>query len=387
MSLDFEPSAEELLLQHAAREFAEGVLMPSAAELDREERFSRDNWRKLAELGFLGMAVSAEHGGSDLSSVAQCLVLEELNRACASTGVAVSVHNALVSWPLRAFGTAEQKRRYLPRLARGESIGAFALTEPGCGSDAAAIETRAVKTARGYVLSGRKSWITNGASADVVVVFATLDRSLGRRGITAFVVESGGSGFEVGRKERKLGVRASESAELVFDDLEVPADAVLGGEGCGYEIALAALDGGRIGIAAQALGLMRAALEAASRYALEREQFGQPIARFQPIQWKIADIAVDLDAARLLAWRAAWLRDRGLPHRKEASMAKLFASEAANRAADQALQIHGGVGYCKDFPVERFFRDAKATELYEGTSEIQRIVIARELLGSTVAAS
>jgi acyl-CoA dehydrogenase len=380
MSIEFQPSDEDLLVQKMAKDFADNEIAPVAAELDRREEFSRDLWNKMGALGFLGMSAPAEYNGSDLSTVAQCLVLEEINRACASTGVAVSVQNSLLCWPLSRFGSEEQKANYLPRLATGELVGAYALTEPGAGSDAAALETQATRTSDGYVLDGRKCWITNGATADVAIVFATVDRGRGREGICAFIVEKSLDGVLVGKPEKKLGIRASESVELTFEGVEVPAEALLGEEGDGYGIAMSALDGGRIGIASQALGLIHASLEKSRDYALEREQFGRPIAQFQAIQWKLADTAVDLDAARLLTWRAAWLRDQGQPHRKESSMAKLFASEAANRAADRAVQIHGGVGYCKDFPVERFFRDAKVTEIYEGTSEIQRIVIAKEVL-------
>jgi len=383
MSIDFELSEEEQLIQQAARDFAEGVLAPIADELDREERFPHDEWKKLGELGFLGMTTPVEYGGSGMSQLAQCLVLEEINAVCASTGVGVSVQNSLVAWPIRQFGTDEQKERYLPAIASGELIGAYAITEPGCGSDVAAMQTFAKETASGYVIDGQKAWITNGVSAGLAIIFASVDRSLGRGGVTAFLVDTGLEGFRVGKKESKLGIRSSESAELILEGVEVPKSTILGEVGGGFEVAMAALDGGRIGIACQGLGLLRASLEAARDYALEREQFGKPIAKFQPIRWKLADTALELDAARLLTWRAAWRRDRGLSHRKEASMAKLFASEAANRAADRAVQIHGGAGYCKDFPVERFFRDAKVTEIYEGTSEIQRLVIARELLLET----
>ncbi len=385
MSIEFQLTDEELLLQRMARDFADNEIAPVAGDLDRREEFSHDLWQKMGALGFLGMPAPAKYNGSDLSFVAQCLVLEEINRACASTGVAVSVQNSLLCWPLCRYGSSEQNAKYLARLTTGDLVGAYALTEPAAGSDAAAIETRATRTSDGYVLEGRKCWITNGASADVAIVFATVDRERGKDAITAFIVDKGLDGFLVGKPEKKLGIRASESVEFTFDGVEVSREAVLGEEGEGFDIAMNALNGGRIGIAAQGLGLLRASLEASRDYALDREQFGRPIARFQAIQWKLADTAVDLDAARLLTWRAAWLRDRGQPHRKEASMAKLFASEAANRAADRAVQIYGGAGYCKDYPVERFFRDAKVTEIYEGTSEIQRIVIAREVLAEAEA--
>jgi alkylation response protein AidB-like acyl-CoA dehydrogenase len=378
--MEFDLREEDALLRDAARDFARKVLVPAAVEMDRREEFLPDVWTQLAEMGFLGLLVPEEHGGVGLGNLALCLVLEEVNRACASTGVTMSVHNSLATWPIVRFGSSEQKERYLPRLARGELRGAYALTEPGHGSDAAGIETSARRAGDRYVLNGRKSWITNGASAGLVVVFATLDPSQREKAITAFLVEPGAPGFSVGKHERKLGIRGSETVELVLDEVEVPKDAVLGQEGEGFRIALQALDGGRIGIGAQATGILAACLDASARYAQGRRQFGKAIAEFQPVQWKLADMATDLDAARLLVRRAAWLRDQGRPHSAEASMAKLFASEAANRASTEAVQIHGGAGYLKDFPVERYFRDAKVTEIYEGTSEIQRIVIAKEVL-------
>ena len=380
--MDIDLSEEDLLVRETASEIARDYIGPRARELDDRESFPAEHWRRLAEIGFLGFLVPEEYDGAGLGNVALSIALEEINRACASTGVALSVHNSLVTGPVAKFGSEEQKRRYLPRLASGELIGAYALTEPGHGSDAAAIETRATRKGGTYVLDGTKCWITNGASAGLIVTFATLDRSLGRKGITAFLVESGSKGFTVGKKERKLGIRGSETVELIFEDLEVPEENRLGDEGEGFGIALDTLDGGRIGIAAQATGLISACLDASARYAQERKQFGRSIARFQPIQWKLADMAVALDASRLLTRRAAILRDRGRPHTREASVAKLFASEAANRAATDAVQIHGGAGYCRDLPVERYYRDAKVTEIYEGTSEIQRIVIAKDLLAS-----
>jgi butyryl-CoA dehydrogenase len=378
--MDFDLTEEQLLVQETAREFADRYLAPAAARLDLEERFPPEHWKELAALGFLGFLIPSEHGGAGLDNLTQSLALEEINRACASTGVAVSVHNSLVSAPIVRFGREEQKALYLPRMASGELIGAYALSEPGHGSDAAALETTATRKGERYVIEGRKAWITNGLSAGLVLTFATVDRSRSHRGITAFLVESSLPGFATGKKEKKLGIRGSETVELIFDGVEVPESARLGGEGEGFRIALETLDGGRIGIAAQAAGIIAASLAASTRYAEERRQFGRPIGEFQPIQWKLAEMAASLEASRLLIRRAAWLRDRDRPHRVAASMAKLYASEAANRAADDAVQIHGGAGYCKDFPVERYYRDAKVTEIYEGTSEIQRIVIARSLL-------
>lgn len=379
--MNFDLSEEDRLIQQSARDFATTVLKPAAARLDREERFPLEHVLPLAELGFWGMAVPQAYGGFELSNVTQALVLEEINFGCASTGVMLSVHSSLVAATIAQRGSEEQRSRYLPRLARGELLGAYALTEHEHGSDAGAIEMRAREADGGFVLDGRKAWITTGASAGLVLVFATLDPALGRAGICAFLVERGVAGLTVGKHEKKLGIRASETVELLFEGVKVPASSLLGSRGEGYEIALAALDGGRIGIAAQATGLLRASLEDSLRYALAREQFGKPIARFQPVQWKIAAMARDHEAARLLYMKAAWLRDQGRPHSEEASIAKLFASEAANRAASDAVQIHGGAGYCKDHAVERYFRDAKVTELYEGTSEIQRIVIAKRRLG------
>jgi alkylation response protein AidB-like acyl-CoA dehydrogenase len=378
--MEFELTEEERLVRETARDFAERVLKPAAARLDREERFPLEHWKPLADLGFFGFLIPEEHGGTGLGNVALALALEEINRACASTGVAVSVQNSVVAGPIVKHGTEAQKRKYLPRIASGELICAYAMTEPGHGSDAAGMETVAVKKGDRYFLSGRKSWITSGASAGLLVVFATVDRALRSRGITGFLVEKATRGLSVGKKERKMGLRGSETVELELDQVEVPAENLLGEEGKGFRLALDALDGGRIGIAAQATGILAACLEDSLKYARERKQFGKPIAEFQPIQAKLSAMAVDLDASRLLTHRAAWLRDSGRPHSKEASMAKLFASEAANRAATEAVQIHGGAGYLKDFPVERYYRDAKVTEIYEGTSEIQRLVIARNVL-------
>ena len=381
----FQPSVldEDLqLLQKTAREFADGVLAPAAPRVDREERPAWENWKAIADMGFLGFLVPEEYGGTGLGNLALAVVLEEINRACASTGVAVSVQNSLIAGPIVKYGTDEQKRRYLPRLAGGDLIGAYAISEPEHGSDAAALETRAEKKGAAYLLNGRKAWITNGASAGLIIVFATVDRALGAKGITAFLVDAKTPGITVGKHEKKLGIRGSETVEIVLENVEVPGDAVLSAVGSGFRLAMDTLDGGRIGIAAQATGILAACLEDSIRYAKERRQFGKPIADFQPVQWKIAGMGLDLEMARLLVRQAASLRDAGEPHSRQASMAKLHASEASNRAATQAVQIHGGAGYLKDFAVERFYRDAKITEIYEGTSEIQRLVIARSLLGT-----
>jgi alkylation response protein AidB-like acyl-CoA dehydrogenase len=379
--MDFDLPEDLRLLQDTAREFADAELAPHAAELDRKEEFPSRHWPKLSALGFLGMLIPERYGGAGLGPLAMTVALEELNRACASTGVTVSVHNSLAGGPIVRYGSDPQKEKYLPRLAAGEIIGAYALSEPTCGSDAAALRTTAVRSGDHYLLNGRKAWITSGAAAGLIIVFATVDPARGAKGITTFLVEPGFGGFSVGKKEKKMGIRGSQTVELILEDVRVPAENRLGGEGEGFRIALETLDGGRIGIAAQAVGIARASLEASLKYSSERKQFGRPIAEYQAIQWKIADMAMEIDAARLLTYRAAWLREQGRPHTAEAAMAKLFASEAANRAATQAVQVHGGAGYCAEYPVERYFRDAKITEIYEGTSEIQRVVISRSRTG------
>lgn len=381
MSIDLFLTEEERMVRDTAREFALKELAPLAPEIDRAEEVPRSILQRMAELGFMGIIIPEQYGGSGLNSVCLALIQVEINRACASTGVTMSVHNSLCSGPIVRFGTEEQKRKYLPRLARAEWIGAYSLSEPVSGSDAAALATAAVRDGEHYVLNGQKIFVTNGSFADVFIVFARTDPAAPKaRGISAFIVERGWSGFTIGKKEKKLGIRGSATVQLFFDNCRVPAANLLGKENEGFKIALSTLDGGRIGIAAQAVGIAQACLDASIRYARERKQFDQPIAEFQAIQWKIANMATDIDAALLLLLRAARLRDAGQPHTKEASMAKLFASEMVNRHATQAVQIHGGMGYIKEFPVERYFRDAKITEIYEGTSEIQRLVIARELL-------
>jgi alkylation response protein AidB-like acyl-CoA dehydrogenase len=375
-------SDEELQIQQAAREFAEKELAPRAAEIDRTHEMPRDILSRLAELGYLGVIAPEELGGSGLSNTALALIQIEINRACASTGVTMSVHNSLCQGPILRNGNDEQKKRVIPRLARGDWIGAYSLTEPVSGTDAAALITTAVKDGDHWVLNGTKNFVTNGGFADLFVLFARTDTAPEAKtsGITAFLVERGFKGCSVGKPERKMGIRGSSTTMVFLDGVRVPAANVLGAVGEGFKIAMQTLDGGRIGIACQALGIAEACLAASVKYARDRRQFDRPIADFQAIQWKIAQMAVDIDAARLLILRAARLRDAGKPHTKEASMAKLFASTAANRAATDAVQIHGGSGYITDFPVERHFRDAKITEIYEGTSEVQKIVIARSVL-------
>jgi butyryl-CoA dehydrogenase len=333
-------------------------------------------------MNLTGMMVPEEHGGAGLDGVSYAIAIEEISRACATTGVILSVNNSLFCMPLLRYGSEAQKKAYLVPHARGEKIGAYGLTEAGCGSDAAALQTRAVRKGDRYLLTGSKVFVTNGEAAHTFLVYATIDPALKHRGICAFLVERGYPGVGLGKPERKMGITASGSVEVVLDGAEVPAGNLLGAEGDGFKIAMATLDGGRIGIASQALGIGRAALEEAIAYSRERRAFGQPIASFQAIQWKLADMATELDAARLLTWRAARLKDLGRRHSTESAMAKVFAAEVANRAAKEAVQIFGGYGFVTEYPVERHFRDAKITEIYEGTSEVQRMVIASSLLKS-----
>lgn len=380
--MTFTLSAEEALIQQTARDFADRELAPLASSIDQKGEIPREILDKLAALGFLGMLTPEEYGGAGLTNLSLALVQLEINRACASTGVTMSVHNSLCQSPLLRFGTDAQKRKYLPRLTRGEWIGAYSLTEPVSGTDAAALITTATRDGDDYVINGTKNFVTNGGFANLFVLFARTDSSPAAKqtGISAFMVERTYKGLTVGKPEKKMGIRGSSTTTLFFDSCRVPAANRLGGEGEGLKIALSTLDGGRIGIASQATGIAMACLDASIKYAKERKQFDRPIGDFQAIQWKIAEMATDIDAAKLLIFRAARMRDAGEPHTREASMAKLFASTMVNRHASQAVQIHGGVGYIRDFPVERYFRDAKITEIYEGTSEVQKIVVARSLL-------
>ncbi len=377
--MDFTLTEAERLIRETAREFAQKELKPVAGELDRQHQFPEKPLRRLAELGMMGMTVPETDGGPGASAVAHSLVLMEVSRACASTGVILSVHNSLACGCLVRFGTPAQKQKHLPGLIRGTILGAFALTEPESGSDAAALRTVAVRRGDRYLLTGTKAFVTSGRRAGLILTFATTAPDRGREGITAFLLEPGFPGFAVGRVEEKMGLNASETVQLHLEGCEVPADNRLGAEGEGFEIALKLLEGGRAGIAAQAVGIAQACLEEAVAYAKERRQFGQPIAAFQAIQHQIADMATQVEAARLLTLKAAVLKDAGRPARVASSMAKLYASEAANRVAAAALQIHGGYGYLKDFPIERHYRDARVLTLYEGTSEIHRLVIGRHL--------
>ncbi|MBI1850478.1 MAG: acyl-CoA dehydrogenase family protein [Planctomycetes bacterium] len=378
--MDFELDEDLTLLRDTARQFSEEELRPRADALDREHTFPIAEFRKAAELGFAGVLIPEEFGGTALGNVALSLLLIEINRACASTGVTVSVHNSLVCGPVTKFGSADVQKRYLPRLARGEILGAYALTEPNAGSDAGSLRTRAVRKGDYWVLDGTKVFVTSGDHAGLVIVYARTGDT-GRTGdITAFLVEPSFPGFAIGRVEDKMGIRGSHCCEVILTECRVPVANVLGEVGHGFRIAMDTLDGGRIGIASQAIGIAQACLEESIKYAKERHQFGHPISDFQAIQWKLADMASRIEAARLLTLRAAWRRDRKEPHTQDSSMAKLQASTTCNFVAREAVQIHGGAGYLRDFPVERHFRDARITELYEGTTEVQRLVIARHLL-------
>lgn len=378
--MDFDLTDTQVLIVRTARDFAERVIRPVAGDLDRDERFPADILSQLASLGLMGVNVPAALGGAEAGAVAYALAMMEIARACASTAVTMAVTN-MVAEVITAFGTEEQRARHVPKLVSGEYLaGAFALSEPEAGSDPGSLRTTAQRTATGWVLRGQKQWITSGAYAGVLVVWARTGGP-GTRGLSAFLVEGGTPGLLVGRPEDKLGLRASNTVPLILDDCRIGDGALLGQENQGFKVAMAALDGGRIGIASQAIGIATAALEEAREYALSRTQFGRPIGEFQAIQWMIADSRTELDAARLLALRAAEGKETGRPFSREAAMAKLFASEAAGRICDRAVQIHGGYGFVRDFAAERHLRDVRATRIYEGTSEIQRTVIARSMVG------
>jgi alkylation response protein AidB-like acyl-CoA dehydrogenase len=374
-------SPEQQQIRDTLREFARDELAPNAAAWDRDHTFPRDALRALGALGVLGIVVPETWGGAGLDYVSLAVALEEIAAGDGATSTIVSVQNSVVCGPINAFGSDAQKTRYLPSLAGGEQLGCFCLTEPQTGSDASAIATRADRRGDSYVLNGVKQFITTGANADVAIVFALTDKAAGKKGMSAFIVDVKTPGFVVARIEEKLGQRASDTAQIVFENCAVPAANLLGREGDGYRIALANLEGGRIGIAAQAVGMARAAFEAALGYARERQAFGKPIAEHQAVNFRLADMATKIDVARQMVWHAAALRDAGEPCLKEASMAKLFASEMAETVASDAIQIHGGYGYVADFPVERIYRDVRVCQIYEGTSDIQRMVIGRALLG------
>lgn len=378
--MNFKLSEEHEMMRQMVRDFAENEVAPTAAIRDEEERFDRKIFDKMAELGLTGIPWGEEYGGAGADYLSYVIAVEELSRVCASTGVTLSAHVSLGSWPIYKFGTEEQKQRFLRPLAEGKVIGAYGLTEPGSGSDAAGMKTTAVKDGNEYVLNGSKIFITNGGEAGIYVVFAVTQPELKHKGITAFIVEADRPGFSVGKKEKKLGIRSSPTTEIIFDNVRLPEFNRLGQEGEGFKIAMMTLDGGRNGIAAQALGIAQGAFEHALAYAKERKQFGRPIADNQGISFKLADMATKIEAARLLTYQAAWLEDHKLPYGKASAMAKLFAGDTAMEVTTEAVQIFGGYGYTREYPVERFMRDAKITQIYEGTNEIQRLVISNYLI-------
>jgi butyryl-CoA dehydrogenase len=377
--MNFQLTEEHEMIRKMVRDFAKNEVAPTAAERDEEERFDREIFNKMAELGLTGIPWPEEYGGIGSDYLAYVIAVEELSKVCASTGVTLSAHISLASWPIYKFGTEEQKQKYLRALATGEKLGAYGLSEPGAGSDVSSMKTRAVLDGDHYVLNGSKVWITNGGEAEIYIVFAMTDPEKRHKGMSAFIVEKGTPGFSIGKKEKKLGIRSSPTTELIFEDCRIPKENLLGQEGEGFKIAMMTLDGGRNGIAAQAVGIAQGALDAAIEYAKGRIQFGKPIAEQQGIAFKLADMATSIEAARLLTYQAAWLESNGLPYGKESAMAKLFAGDTAMKVTVEAVQIFGGYGYTKDYPVERFMRDAKITQIYEGTQEIQRLVISRML--------
>ncbi len=378
--MDFELTEEQRLIQQTARDFAAREVAPQAAELDKSGRWPTEIVQKMGELGFMGMAVPEQHGGAGMDTLSYALALEEISAACASSGVIMSVNNSLFCDPILKFGTEQQKKEVLAPCASGKKLGCFGLTEPMSGSDAQTMATNAEKVPGGWVLNGAKNWITNGPHADFILVFCVTDRSGSKIKHTAFIVPRGTPGYTQNPHDHKLGIHAAHSCTVFFEGCKIPDSAMVGNVGEGFKVAMSTLDGGRIGIASQALGIGRASLETSVRYAKERKSFGVPIAQHQAIQFMLSDMATELDAARLLTWRAATMKDKNVRHTMESSEAKLYASEMATRAAHKAIQIHGGYGYSTEFPVERYYRDARITEIYEGTSEIQRIVIAASLL-------
>ena len=378
--MNFELTEEQQMIRKMARDFAEKEIAPIAKETDAEEKFPWEIIRKMAALGFLGLPFPEEYGGAGADNVSLAIVMEEIARVCGSTAITLDAHTSLCCEPIYLFGSEAQKQKYLPKLCSGEWIGAFGLTEPGAGSDAGATKTRAVRDGDEWVINGQKCFITNGSIADVIVITAMTDPQRGSRGISSFIIEKGTPGFRLGRDEEKMGLKGSVTSELFFENCRIPAENLLGKENGGFKQFLVTLDAGRIAIAAMALGLAQGAFERALAYSKERVQFGQPICNFQAIQWMLADMATEIDAARLLVYRAAWLKDRGVRYTKEAAMAKLYTSEMAERVCYKAVQIHGGYGYMKEYEVERMYRDQRLCAIGEGTSEIQRLVIARQLL-------
>ncbi|SCC67692.1 acyl-CoA dehydrogenase AcdA [Bacillus wiedmannii] len=377
--MHFKLSEEHEMIRKMVRDFAKNEVAPTAAERDEEERFDRALFDQMAELGLTGIPWPEEYGGIGSDYLAYVIAIEELSRVCASTGVTLSAHTSLAGWPIFKFGTEEQKQKFLRPMAEGTKIGAYGLTEPSSGSDAGGMRTTAKRDGDHYILNGSKIFITNGGIADIYVVFALTDPESKQRGTSAFIVESDTPGFSVGKKESKLGIRSSPTTEIMFEDCRIPVENLLGEEGQGFKVAMQTLDGGRNGIAAQAVGIAQGALDASVEYARERHQFGKPIAAQQGIGFKLADMATDVEAARLLTYQAAWLESQGLPYGKESAMSKVFAGDTAMKVTTEAVQVFGGYGYTKDYPVERYMRDAKITQIYEGTQEIQRLVISRML--------
>lgn len=378
--MDFDLDDQQQMIQKMAREFAEKEIKPVASKFDEEASFPAGIVKQLGDLGFMGMMVPEELGGAGLDCVSYAIAVEEISRGDASIGVTMSVNNSLACQPIMDYGTDEQKQKYVPDLASGAKLGAFSITEPEAGSDAGNVQTTAVLDGDHYVINGTKVFVTNGGKADVVILFASTDKEAKAKGISCFIVEKDMPGYSVGKKEDKMGMRGSDTSELIFEDCRVPKENLLGKEGRGFKMALAILDGGRIGIAAQAVGIGQACLEAAIQYSKERKQFGRSICEFQAIQWMLANMATELEAARYLTYKAAFAKEKGRRFGMEAAQAKLFASEMAVKASIDAVQVHGGYGYMKEYDVERYFRDSKLTEIYEGTSEVQRLVIAANLL-------
>ncbi|WLD93197.1 acyl-CoA dehydrogenase [Alkalihalobacillus sp. AL-G] len=378
--MQFQLSEEHEMLRKMVRDFAKNEVEPTAAERDEEERFDRGLFDQMAELGLTGIPWPEEYGGIGADYLSYVIAVEELSRVCASTGVTLSAHTSLAGWPVYKFGTEEQKQKFLRPMAEGKKLGAYGLTEPGSGSDAAKMKTTAKRDGEEYILNGSKIFITNGGDAEIYVVFAVTDPESKHKGITAFIIEKGTPGFSFGKKEKKLGIRSSPTLEIIFEDCRVPAENRLGDEGEGFKIAMQTLDGGRNGIAAQAVGIAQGALDASVGYAKERQQFGKPIGLQQGVGFKLADMATKVEASRLLTYQAAWRESEGLPYGKESAMSKLFAGDTAMEVTTEAVQVFGGYGYTKDYPVERYMRDAKITQIYEGTNEIQRLVISRMLL-------
>jgi len=378
--MDFELTEEQKMFQAMVHDFATNEVKPAAAKIDEEGKCPPEIIKKAAGLGLFGITIPEEYGGSGGDYLSMAIAAEELCRASASVGTIFLASLSLACYPIYKFGNVEQRRKYVTPIAKGEKLACFALTESGAGSDAGSLETTATLQGDKYVVNGTKIFITNGAEAEIAVVFASVDKSLKHRGIAAFIVEKGAAGFSVGKEENKLGIRGSSTAELVFENCQIPAANMLGEQGRGLRIALEAIDSSRVTVAAQAVGIAQAAFDDSLAYAKERQQFGQAIGNFQAIQWMLADMATHIDAARLLTYRSAWLKDHDMPFIKEAAMAKVYAAETSRMVTNNAIQIHGGYGYCKDYPVERYLRDAKITEIYEGTSEMQRMTIARVLM-------